>query len=149
MKTAHWVSCRWCSGGFTFRCNNDENFGWPSCRNAMLRALERRFDQHLPPEPSGQLTDNGSCDRAHEVGWLAQMTELARARLAWKQRRNNERCDDNETRAASRQYQIAVISLMVTFSRYNKLHPTTGCDIGHHKRYAGSYRKSKRENAAG
>ncbi|SUJ37116.1 insertion element IS2 transposase InsD [Serratia marcescens] len=72
---------RWCSDGFEFRCDNGEKlrvtfaldccdrealhwaagtggFDSDTVQDVMLGAVERRFGQHLPPDPIEWLTDN-------------------------------------------------------------------------------------------
>ncbi|BEM75219.1 hypothetical protein SME36J_46420 [Serratia marcescens] len=103
---------RWCSDGFEFRSDNGEKlrvtfalyccdrealhwaagtggFDSDTVQDVILGAVERRFGQHLPPDPIEWLTDKGSADRAHDTRRFAQLLRLKPKRTAVRSPESN------------------------------------------------------------
>lgn len=145
---------RWCSDGFEFRCDNGEKlrviFAQDCCdreviewaagtggydketvQDVMLRAVERRFGQRLPPAPLEWLTDNGSCYRARETRAFARMLGLEPRTTAVRSPESNGMAE-SLVKTIKRDYismmpkpdsQTAVVNLSVAFAHYNEHHP--------------------------
>lgn len=103
---------RWCSVGFEFRSDNGEKlrviFALDCCdrealywvastigfdsgtvQDVMRGAVERRFGQHLPPDPIEWMTDNGSAYRAHDTRRFARLLGLKPKRTAVRSPESN------------------------------------------------------------